>query len=344
MRAATVDVGDRVALAALVADLAATMSPVAGVVHAAGIPGYVDVADLTEEALRDALRPKVTGAWLLHELTRGLPLDFFVLFSSIASAWGSRGQAHYAAANAFLDALASARRRAGLPAVAINWGPWADGGMHAPEVETLLRRVGVRPLATDSAIDALDALASSGSPQAIVADIDWRLFKGSYEARGHRRLLERLDASPERASAATGDSELVARLAAVAAGDREGVAVEIVQTEVAQVLGLPPASRPDPDQGLFEMGIDSLMALELRTRLETRVSRALPATLVFDCRSIRAMAAFLLRQIAGASATPAPRAAAPRPPALARPDLADLSDEDAELLLLDRLESLESTD
>jgi acyl carrier protein len=225
--------------------------------------------------------------------------------------------------------------------------------MSSADAETLLRRVGVRPLATHDAIAALDALAASNRPQVIVADIDWHLFKGSYEARGHRRLLERLSVTTPEPSGSY--SELAAQLESVAAGDRERLLIDLVQTEVAQVLGLAAASRPDPDQGLFEMGMDSLMALELRTRLETRAARALPATLVFDCPAIATIARFLLAQMAGAprgapDTAAAARLAATRPPpqttGAVRPslDLSELSDQDAEALLLDRLESLESID
>ena len=351
VRVLTVDVAERAQVAALLEDLRAHVPPLRGIVHAAGVAGYVDLARLTREEVHAVLRPKVHGALLVHELTRGTPLDFFVGFSSIASAWGSRGQAHYAAANAFLDGLAHARRTAGLPAVAINWGPWADGGMGSADADTLLRRVGVRPLATHDAIASLDTLAASDRAQVIVADIDWRLFKGSYESRGHRRLLERLSV-PTSAPAGT-DGELAAQLESVAAGDREQLLVGLVQTEVAQVLGLPSASRPDPDQGLFEMGMDSLMALELRTRLETRAARALPATLVFDCPAIRAIARFLLAQMAGASRGAGDTVAAaslaathptPQTTGAAKPllDVSELSDQDAEALLLDKLESLES--
>jgi len=339
---AAADVADRAAMSAIVRNLPAAR-PVRGVVHAAGVPGYTDIAHLTAESLAAVLRPKIHGAWTLHELTRDLPLDFFVCFSSIASAWGSRGQAHYAAGNAFLDALAHLRRAAGLPGVTINWGPWADGGMTSPEAETLLRRVGVRPLATGSALAALGALALGDRPQVVVADIDWKLFKGSYEARGHRRLLERIDTAADEPTKSVADNELLRQVNQTPPADRESLLTSVIQREVAQVLALPSSSAADPDQGLFEMGMDSLMALELRTRLETLVSRALPATLVFDGPNIRAIARLLLRDMAGtpasASKTPsrAPMAAGSVESAA---DLDDLSDEEAEALLLKRLESI----
>ena len=338
VRIAIGDASDRNSVTTLVREIGAE-APLRGVVHAAGLPGWIDLADLTAEALAEVLRPKVDGAWALHEATAGVPLDFFVCFSSIASAWGSRGQAHYAAGNAFLDALAHVRRGAGLPAVTINWGPWVDGGMSSPEAEALLRRVGVRPLVTATALAALDALAAGDRPQVVVADIDWTLFKGSYEARGHRRLLERLKTAG--AAAGTTESDLARQIAAAPESDRERLLAAAVQAEVAQVLALPAAAAPDLEQGLFEMGMDSLMALELRTRLQTLIGRALPATLVFDCPTIAAIARFILAELspapAAAAASPArTRAAVTR----ASADLDALSEEDAETLLLKKLESI----
>jgi acyl transferase domain-containing protein len=341
VRIVATDVADRDAMAALIADITAERS-LGGVVHAAGVGGYVPLEQLDGEAFEAVLRPKVQGAWILHELTHDRPLDFFVCCSSIASAWGSRGQAHYSAANAYLDALAHLRRASGLPAVTINWGPWREGGMTTADAEALLRRVGVRPLATDSALAAFSALARTDRPQLVVADIDWTLFKGSYEARGHRPLLDRLAVTASAGASDSAVSELARRLGATAPADRERLLVDVVQGEVAQVLALPP-SQVDPDQGLFELGMDSLTALELRTRLQTQASRTLPATLVFDCPTVRAIARLLLRDVAGPSPAPlvSEPARAPQADAVNTQDLDALSDADAEALLLKKLESIQ---
>ena len=330
----TADAADRAAMTALVRDLSAGPG-IAGVVHAAGMPGYVDISQMTAESVERVLRPKVQGAWILHELTRDLPLDFFVCFSSIASAWGSRGQAHYGAANAYLDALAHLRRAEGRPAVAINWGPWAGGGMTSPEAEALLRRVGIRPLPSAAAVDALASLASGTRAQVVVADIDWALFRGSYEARGHKRLLERIPVAG--AAAAPLESELARDVLAAAPAARERMLADIIQREAAAVLDLPRASDADVTQGLFEMGMDSLMALELRTRLQTLAGRALPATLIFDYPTIGAIARFLLEEIAG---RPDPGSTAPQPARETGAAIDALSDAEAEALLLKKLESI----
>jgi acyl carrier protein len=337
VRIATGDVADREMLAALVRDLGSD-APLRGVVHAAGVAGWTDLADLSGDHLAAVLRPKIDGAWALHEATRGATLDFFVCFSSIAAAWGSRGQAHYAAGNAFLDALAHLRHGAGLPAVSIGWGPWLEGGMSSPEAEALLRRVGVRPLSTSTGLAALATLVTSPHPQLIVADIDWPLFRGTYEASGHRRLLERMEgAAPGVPAAAIGETALMQRLGLAAASDRERLLCSAVQSEVARVLGLANGSAPPLEQGLFEMGLDSLMALELRTRLQIQLGRGLPATLVFDCPTINAIARFVM---AGPAPTPVPAMAAAPPTQTATAEVDALSDAEAEVLLLRRLESI----
>jgi 3-oxoacyl-(acyl-carrier-protein) synthase/NAD(P)-dependent dehydrogenase (short-subunit alcohol dehydrogenase family)/acyl carrier protein len=342
VRVAAVDVADRDAMAALIREIVAER-PIAGVVHAAGVPGYTHIAELTAESVADVLRPKVHGAWNLHDLTRGLPLDFFVAFSSIASAWGSRGQAHYAAGNAFLDALAYLRRAEGLPAVSINWGPWLDGGMMSADAETLLRRVGIRPLPTAEALAAFGPLATGERAQIIVADIDMALFKGSYEARGHRPLLERLTVPGAEAVSpdAAAGSAFVRQLAAMTPAGRERLLIDAVRREVAQVLELGGAADADPDQGLFEMGLDSLMALELRTRLETLVARSLPATLVFDYPTINAIARLLARDGASSDAGPAARVASPGSSAdVSTKAIDDLTEAEAEALLLQKLDAI----
>jgi acyl transferase domain-containing protein len=340
VRVAKGDVADRTTMAALIRDLAEAPA-LRGVVHAAGLPGYAEIAQLTHDDLASVLRPKTEGAWALHELTRDIPLDFFVCFSSIASAWGSRGQAHYAAANAFLDGLAHLRRASGLPAVTINWGPWTDGGMTSPEAAALLARVGVRALASGDALAALDALAAGDEPQVVVADVDWGLFRGSYEARGHRRLLERLQPAVDEPTAAV-ESALVRSLKAATSADREALLGAAVQAELAEVLALPERSRPPLDQGLFEMGMDSLMALEFRTRLQTLVARALPATLVFDCPTIHAIVRFLLAELfappEGGTKTRVEHEPTPAVAAESAADLEELSDDEAEALLLKKLE------
>ena len=189
MLTAAVDVSDPVGMSALFDRLRRDWPPLRGIVHAAGIVDPRPIAELEPEKVALTLRPKVMGTWLLHELSLDLPLDFFVLFSSIASVWGSPRQADYAAANAFLDAMAHFRRAAGLPSLCINWGPWADVGMAALEGRgQTLSSLGLKSLAPASALAAFHRLLDAGAIQATVAQVDWPAF-GAFLGRGKQFSL-----------------------------------------------------------------------------------------------------------------------------------------------------------
>ncbi|MBM3851836.1 MAG: SDR family NAD(P)-dependent oxidoreductase [Verrucomicrobia bacterium] len=279
---------------------ASSFGPVRGVVHAAGTVSSCAIEALTEAGLRLVLRPKVAGAAALHEATRELELDFFVLFSSIAAVWGSKGQAHYAAANRFLDALAQHRRALGLPALSVNWGPWGGGGMAGAEELAWLARLGVTAMPPEEACAALDRLLGGGATSAVVARVDWRVFREVYEVRGPRPLLANLgtrtDAGPP---APVAPSPAVAALSGAPESERLPRLVALLQEEVGAVLGFRHGRRPDPRQGFFALGMDSLMAVELRNRLARAFARRLPATLAFDHANIEALADYLASAVLG---------------------------------------------
>ncbi|KVR51168.1 hybrid non-ribosomal peptide synthetase/type I polyketide synthase [Burkholderia ubonensis] len=306
VRCERLDITDPAAVADCFAALRRERVPLRGIVHAAGIVGYKPIMQVEREELEAVLQPKVAGAWLLHQHSEPFPLDFFILFSSIASAWGSRDQAHYSAANRFLDALAHHRRHLGLPASSVNWGPWAQGGMTFPEAEALLRRVGIRPLAADRALDVLDHLPAV--PQVAVVDIDLALFQRSYEARGPKPFLDRVrvDATPPSAPAMPALSDKSPR-------ERKRLLADAIDRAVAQVLGFGSAT-PDRDRGFFEMGMDSLMAVDLRAHLEKALGAPLSVALLFDHPTVNALADFLAEQ---SSATTPDATAAPTAPAQA---------------------------
>jgi NAD(P)-dependent dehydrogenase (short-subunit alcohol dehydrogenase family) len=231
---ANADVADAEQLSEVFGRIAESAPRVRGVIHAAGVAGYAALDKLDQSEVEAVLRPKVSGAWQLHQLTKEMELDFFICFSSIASAWGSRGQAHYAAANSFLDGLAQYRRALGLCALSVNWGPWAGGGMSTAEAETLLRRVGVRPMSAEDALEALALLPQTGWAGVIVADVEWDLFSDSYEVKGRRPLLERLRGKKSSASGNT-QTDLLKRLESLPPGERTGFMTEFVQREAARI-------------------------------------------------------------------------------------------------------------
>jgi NAD(P)-dependent dehydrogenase (short-subunit alcohol dehydrogenase family)/acyl carrier protein len=289
------DVADPAAMAAALARAEQDGPPLRGVVHAAGVLRAADAHALSAEALAETLRPKVAGTWVLHELTRARPLDFFVSFSSGASVWGSRGLAHYAAANHFLDAFGAHRRAEGLPASTVNWGP-VSAGMSTEEDRRTLAAIGVGALTADEALRALDRLLGAGVAQAVVARVDWASFAPVFSAKARRRLLDAL--APEAAPAAAADGgDLAARVAEAIPGDRRDLLHGELRRELATVLGLDSSTRLHADEGFNALGLDSLMAVDLRNRLQHRLGRPLPSTLAFDHPTIHALASYLLDDV-----------------------------------------------
>ncbi|KJK55227.1 type I polyketide synthase, partial [Saccharothrix sp. ST-888] len=315
---AACDVADREALAVLLDSLPAEY-PLNTVVHAAGVldDGVLDA--LTPQRLAGVLRPKVDAAVNLHELTRDLDLSAFVMFSSFAGTFGGPGQANYAAANAFLDALAEQRRAAGLPATTMAWGAWAEGGMAVDEVVTeRLRRGGVPALAPDLAVAAMQHALDRDETFSIVVDILWDRFAPQYTAIRPSTLFDEVaearramaDAAAEEA-AQSDASSLQQQLAAASPGERSRLALDFVRAQVAVVLGYPGPDSVEPGRAFRELGFDSLTAVELRNLLAALTGLRLPATLVFDYPSATALAEHLSAEILGAAPAIAPAAPVP---------------------------------
>ncbi len=278
------------------------MPALRGVIHAAGAPGYAPIESIEGDILESVLAPKVRGSWLLHKLTQDMPLDFFICFSSIASVWGSKGQAHYTAACHFLDGLAAYRQANGLPATSINWGPWAGGGMTTPEAETLLRRIGVLPLPPASALQIFKSFLGPSPAAAAVAHVDWSLFRGSYEARGRSPLLELMDEDSARpASKRETTREPHFNLKKLSARDRRETLLAHIHGETLAVLGYEDPSAIGHEQGFVEMGMDSLLAVELADRLSKNLGHSLPSTLIFEQPNIVRLAEHLLEEVLGPS-------------------------------------------
>ncbi len=296
-------------LARLLSELRRTMPPLKGVFHAAGISGFAPLATLSDDAIASVLAPKVVGARLLHELTRHLPLDHFVLFSSIASIWGSARQTHYAAANAFLDALAHERRRDGLAALSVNWGPWNEGGMASDAAEAL-RRIGIELLAPPVAHELLGRLLGSHSTQIVAARVDWSVLRPVLSTHRPRPLLAGFAAGPKIAPAAR--SDILGKLRAADVTQRGAVLAGYLHAALAGILGVDTDTRIDPQRGFFALGMDSLMAVELRARLETDLAVTLPGTIAFDRATLGALQEELMALLfpgAAAVALPTPAVA-----------------------------------
>jgi acyl carrier protein/NAD(P)-dependent dehydrogenase (short-subunit alcohol dehydrogenase family) len=302
---AGVDIADAEQAARLVQTIRNTLPPLRGVVHAAGVLDDSILLHQTWQRCSAVLAPKMAGAWNLHLLTRDAPLEFFVLYSSAASLLGSPGQASYAAANAFLDALAQHRRRLGLPGLSIQWGPWAGTGMAARA-----GRAGIGKIEPEDGFRILDRLLQQRNGQVAVLPADWNEIARSWPARVPSMFAGLLDRAPEASPPQTRSAFMDLAQTAPPAKRRELISNHL-REHVARVLGVGSPDKISDEQGLFELGLDSLMAVELKTRLELSLGRQLPSAMVFDYPTIRALSGVLLEQLfpaAGAtqSAPPAP--------------------------------------
>ncbi|MEQ0565332.1 type I polyketide synthase [Amycolatopsis sp. NEAU-NG30] len=268
----TVDLADRDALAALLDDVRLT-----AVVHTAAAldDALLDQLDLAQ--VEHVLRVKAEAAVNLHELTRDLDLDAFVLFSSFGGMFGAAGQGNYAPGNAFVDALARQRRAAGLPATAVVWGHWAAGGMATPAVEERMLSRGVPAMDPDLAIAALQRVLDHDETSAVVVDIDWaRVVAVSGTPSPLFREI------PE-----------VRRLVQEQAPEPAADLLDVVRAQVAAVLGYDSGAEIDAGRAFRDLGFDSVTAIELRNRLQAATGRKLPATLVFDYPNPEALARHL---------------------------------------------------
>ncbi|BBJ38666.1 hypothetical protein SSPO_013840 [Streptomyces antimycoticus] len=297
------DATDRTALQHLL-DTIPAEHPLTTVIHAAGIAENTPLAELDLPGIEAVLRPKALAAALLHELTEGLDLSAFVLFSSGAAAWGGSRQPSYAAANAYLDALAEHRRARGLPATSLAWAPWSDAGMAADEaVVEYYRRRGMRPLDTDLAIASLQHSLDHGDTTVTIADIDWERFPPGFTAQRPSPLLSDLaaaaspgvDATPDDAAAVSGS--LQRQLATSTPTQQHQLLLHHIQTHAAAILGHPTIDAVPPTQPFQELGFDSLTAVEFGHRLSAATGLDLPPTLVFDHPTPKELADFLRERL-----------------------------------------------
>lgn len=296
---AACDAADRSALAGVLAAVPAS-APLRAVVHAAGVLRDGAVSSLTTERLHAVLAAKADAAWNLHELTEGVGLSAFVLFSSVSATVGLAGQANYAAGNAFLDALAHHRHQRGLPAVSMGWGLWEQstgltGALDAADRRRILQ-AGLRPLPTDQALALFDLALDADRPHLVPAWFDPdELREGTPPAV--LRALVRAPAAPTGRTTG-GARPLAEQLGFLPEHERELTLRRLVQTEIATVLGRSGPSDVAPDRGFMDMGFDSLTALELRSRLAGLTGLSLTTTVTFEHPSVIALARHLLERLA----------------------------------------------
>jgi acyl carrier protein len=251
----------------------------------------------------DVLRPKVAGTWALHRALESVPLDFFVMFSSATHQLGLLGQgvAAYSAANAFLDALAHWRRGRDLPGLSICWGPWATVGMAAQTGnDQRLRGFGIEGIAPDQGLRAVGHLLGSDRAEAWVLPVEWaKLFEADADLKSTPFVSElaSADAGQESEEVLARRAELLGRLGDAPGKLRQKLLVEHIQDHVVDVMRLESREAVDWRRGLFDIGMDSLMALELKSRLQTSLGVPIPSTLAFTYPDVHAMAGYLLTQL-----------------------------------------------
>nr|AFG19422.1 MycD4 [Streptomyces flaveolus] len=300
------DVADREAVVGLLGRVPVG-APLSGVVHVAGVLDDGVVGGLTPERLAGVFRPKVDAALVLHEVTRDLGLDAFVLYSSASGVLGGAGQGNYAAANAFLDAFALWRRGQGLPAVSLAWGLWGESsamtGSLGRSDQARMRRSGIRPLSAEEGMALFDAGLASDEPCLVPAKFDLADLAQQAATDQLPSMLRGLVRRPRRIAAtgvdgAGGDS-LAHRLSGLTANEQRRVLLELVSGEVAVVLGHADAGSIGAGQAFNDLGFDSLTAVELRNRLNAVTGLRLPATLIFDYPSPGVLAEFLCGELVG---------------------------------------------
>ncbi|WP_425587205.1 type I polyketide synthase [Streptomyces sedi] len=299
---AACDAADREALAALLATIPDDQ-PLSTVVHAAGVLDDGVLTSLTPDRFATVLRPKTDAAVNLHELTRDLDLTAFVLFSSVAATFGAPGQANYAAANAYLDALAEHRAAEGLPATAVAWGPWGGGGMAEGPLGEALRRRGLPPLDPERAVAALDRAIRHGAPTELVADVDWDVFTPTFTAVRPSPLLSELPGGRPATTGPAADTgqpaDLASTLATLPPEERARAVLDLVREQAAAVLGHQGGRTIEAERAFQDLGFDSLTAVEYRNILNATTGLNLPATLVFDHPTPAALADHVLTELPG---------------------------------------------
>jgi acyl carrier protein len=272
-------------------------------VHCAAVLDDAALPQQTSERIANVFAPKVIGALLLDKLTRADPLDLFILFSSMASVFGSRGQANYAAANAVLDLLAEDRRRRGLCALSINWGAWAEVGVAAERgLPERLAASGLGAMTPAQGISVLERLLQADAAQVIAAPMDWQRFNEQMGPGWTQELLADIlasvgDVSRPSEQYAAPVPGLPAEFASAASPRRRQLVATFVRDTTLRTLGIDALKQVEPATPLTELGLDSLLAVELRNTLGTGLAKKLPVSLLFDYPTINALITYLLDEV-----------------------------------------------
>ncbi|MFG6100258.1 SDR family NAD(P)-dependent oxidoreductase [Leptothoe sp. ISB3NOV94-8A] len=330
-----VDITQRADVAQLFQQIAA-LPTLRGVIHAAGVLDDGVLQEMSRSRFAQVLAPKVKGAWLLHENTKHLDLDFFVCFSSVASLLGAPGQGNYAAANAFLDGLAHYRQAQGLPGLSINWGRWSSGmAANLP----LQDRRGLGIIAPATGVQVLGDLLATAAAQVAVLPADWSQF---FEQLPRHLTMPVLEGLRPAEPSSQPSSTFLQRLETAPIPGRKSLLIQFIQKNVGHTLGIADLQQIDPQESLFDMGMDSLMAVEFRNRLQSELQISISSTVLFDYPSVDAIATYLFEKIFPPDhPDPTPPHRSPQTDVSEiRAEVTQLSEAEAEVILLQELESI----
>ena len=294
------DVSDPDDVARVLTTIRTELPPLVGIVHAAGALGSTSLLDMDDAEVDRVFAGKVWGAWYLSEAAASLQLDFFVCTSSIAAMWGTRTQIVYSAANAFLDGLAWRLRERGVPGVSVEFGLWSTG-MGDGETRKQLDVLGIRTLSSADALAGMAELITSSAPHGMVARFDWSRFVRFQQLQRRRSLLTNIERElPETAVIPTSSTatQLTSKLQAAPVQQRKQLMLEYLRNAVADVTHIDAQEIRD-DAGLFDIGMDSLMAVELHSRLERGLGRQLPVTIAMDHPRLTDAAGYLVTDVLG---------------------------------------------
>ena len=305
-----------------------------GLFHLAMVIDDAPLAALTPERVRTVLGPKADGAWLLHQATLEMKLDCFVMFSSVSSIFGNPAQGNYSAANAFLDSLAHHRQALGLPALSVNWGVLGGEGFVArnERVADFLARQGTIAISPGEATALLESFLRAGSAQAISIRVDWRKWRQFFRGMQENPFLERIFAALENEESVGSTNNWRSRIDAASPAEKQAVICQAVREAVGSVLRVKADSLRD-DQPLTDLGLDSLMGVEIETSLEAAVGVALPPTSLMRARTIGQIASLIAGHLGGAAPAAESTAVSAQTEASSAVDLDAISDEEIAQLL-----------
>lgn len=298
-----VDITDHASVATMMREVRGGAKALRGIVHAAGVNWFAKVAEMERARTLETLKIKISAAWNLHELSLGAELDFFLLYSSVSSLWGSVSLAHYTAANGFLDALAHYRRSRGLPALSINWGPWSEAGMSSGYEETsVLSRLGFQLMSPERALRGMERVMAGAAPQWIVADINWKIFQTVVNFSFSPVFFSNVSAESSPSLGAHGGRLAAAQIRALPEEEARQQLIASVKRMLASVLLLEPGREFDIRQRFNLMGMDSLAAVAFAIRVETFAGIRMPTTLAWNFPTVQDVANHLYDLLSEASA------------------------------------------